>query len=319
MSLFSSSDEQIFESFENLLLRVNEHVASQDYVVILLRIKKFKLGVKRKAWIICDRDDRMKAAKEKKRRHIINRCIEYFFSLVAKRMNDNNDNSWSLKMINDQHNHSFIFADAHSVQRKIALTSEIRNDIAKQLRVQTKSSQILSSFRIFDFIDSSSSDSENSVVINSLFKSRDIYNLKTKLHREFLKSLTSIQALIRELNETNWTYEMQKNVDNHITHLFFVKQTSQIVLKSNYEILVMNCTYKINRYKFSLLVISDQIVLHSNFYVAFCFMKNEITADYVWILQQLRALYVQLKFSNSTIIVTNMKKDLLIRSFVFSH
>jgi hypothetical protein len=106
-------------------------------------------------------------------------------------------------MINDQHNHSFILADAHSVQRKIALTSEIRNDIARQLRVQTKSSQILSSLRIFDLIDSSSSDLENSVVINSLFKSRDIYNLKAKLRREFLRSLTSIQALIRELNETD--------------------------------------------------------------------------------------------------------------------
>jgi hypothetical protein len=201
MSLLSSSDEQIFESFENLFLRVNEHAASQDYAVILLRIKKFKLDVKRKAWIICDRDDRMRAAREKERRHIISRCIECFFSLVAKRMNDSDDNSWSLKMINDQHNHSFTLVDAHSVQRKIALTSEIRNDIAKQLRVQTKSFQILSSLRIFDLIDSSSSDSENSVVINSLFKSRDIYNLKAKLRREFLESLTSIQTLIRELNE----------------------------------------------------------------------------------------------------------------------
>jgi hypothetical protein len=47
--------------------------------------------------------------------------------------------------------------------------------------------------------------------------------LKAKSRREFLESLTSIQALIRELNETNWTYEMQKNSDNHIIHLFFVK------------------------------------------------------------------------------------------------
>jgi CRISPR/Cas system CSM-associated protein Csm5 (group 7 of RAMP superfamily) len=108
-------------------------------------------------------------------------------------------------MINDQHNHSFTFADFHSIQRKIALTSEIRNDISRQLRVQTKSSQILSSLRVFDFIDSFSSDSENSIVINSLFKSRDIYNLKAKFRREFLESLTSIQALIRELKKTNLT------------------------------------------------------------------------------------------------------------------
>jgi hypothetical protein len=69
------------------------------------------------------------------------------------------------------------------------------------LQIQTKSSQILSSLRILDSIDSSSADSENSIVINSMFKSRDIYNLKAELRRETLKSLTSIQALIRELDQ----------------------------------------------------------------------------------------------------------------------
>jgi hypothetical protein len=64
-------------------------------------------------------------------------------------------------MINDQHNHSFILDDFHSVQRKITLTAEIRNNVSRQLQVQTKSSQILSSLQIFDFIDSLSSNSEN--------------------------------------------------------------------------------------------------------------------------------------------------------------
>jgi hypothetical protein len=49
MPLLSSSDEQIFESLKNLMLRVNEHVASKDYAVVLLRTKKFKLEVKKKA------------------------------------------------------------------------------------------------------------------------------------------------------------------------------------------------------------------------------------------------------------------------------
>jgi hypothetical protein len=48
MSLLSSSNEQSFKSLKNLIQRVNEHVAFEDYVVMLLRIKKFKLEVKRK-------------------------------------------------------------------------------------------------------------------------------------------------------------------------------------------------------------------------------------------------------------------------------
>jgi hypothetical protein len=73
---------------------------------------------------------------------------------------------------------------------------------------------------------------------------------------------------------------MQKNHENHIIHLFFVKMSSEILLKTNYEVLIMNCTYKTNRYKLSLLIISEQTAMHINFYVTFCFMQTEITTDY---------------------------------------
>ncbi len=196
MSLLSSANKQIFEFLKNLMLRVNEHVASKDYAVILLRTKKFKLEVKRKVWIICDRDERLRESRKEEKRHIINRCIECLFSLTAKRMNDNDDSSWVLKVINVQHNHSLNFVDFHSVQRKIAMTSEIKNDIARQLKIQATSFQIISSLRISNSIDDSFVDSKNSEIINSLIKSRDIYNLKTKFRRDSLKSFTFVQTLI---------------------------------------------------------------------------------------------------------------------------
>ncbi len=49
ISLASFEDEQTFESLKDLILRVNEHVDSRDYAVVLARIKKFKLDVTRKA------------------------------------------------------------------------------------------------------------------------------------------------------------------------------------------------------------------------------------------------------------------------------
>jgi hypothetical protein len=44
-------------------------------------------------------------------------------------------------------------------------------------------------------------DSEHSYIVNSLLNARDIYNVKAVMRREVLESLTSIQALIRELNQ----------------------------------------------------------------------------------------------------------------------
>lgn len=60
-----------------------------------------------------------------------------------------------------------------------------------------------------------------------------------------------------------------------------------------------------------LLIISDQTALHTNLYVAFCFMTKEITFDYTWVLQQLHALYVALNLPNSTVIVTDIKRGLM--------
>ncbi len=81
------------------------------------------------------------------------------------------------------------------------MNAEIRNDISRQLQIQTKSSEIFTSFRISEFIISS--NLENFEEFNSMFKSRDIYNLKVELRRESLKSLTFIQILIRELKQEN--------------------------------------------------------------------------------------------------------------------
>jgi hypothetical protein len=192
---------------------------------VLLRAKKFKLKVKRKAWIIYDRDEQLKKARNEERRYTINRCIKCSFFFIAKRLNDNENNSWLLKIVNDRHNHSFTFVEFHFVRRRNVMNADVKNDVSRHLKIQIASSQIISSLRIENSITNIANiNSKNSKIINSMIKSRDIYNLNTKLRCESLKSLSSIQALIRELDqEENWTYAMQKNHENHITHFFFVK------------------------------------------------------------------------------------------------
>ncbi len=71
------------------------------------------------------------------------------------------------------------------------MTSEIKSDISRKLTVHIASSKILFIFRLdFAFNDD----------FNLLLKSRDIYNVKAKLRRDDLDSLTSIQVVMRELN-----------------------------------------------------------------------------------------------------------------------
>lgn len=114
-----------------------------------------------------------------------------------------------------------------------------------------------------------------------MFKSRDIYNAKTIIRRDILDSLSSIQTLMKKLNENeNWDFNYKISCVNKLTHLFFSRSSFQKILQFNSEVLIMNYTYKINRYRMSLLIIIDQIDLNIIFYVAFAFIDHEYTSDY---------------------------------------
>jgi hypothetical protein len=49
MILSFSFEDRTFDDLDHLLRFINEHARSEDYAMILLRIKKFKLNVKCKA------------------------------------------------------------------------------------------------------------------------------------------------------------------------------------------------------------------------------------------------------------------------------
>ncbi len=86
------------------------------------------------------------------------------------------------------------------------ITSNIKSEISRQLIVQIAFSKILFSLRL------SHAESSNNRMINSndnrminsndnsLIRSRDVYNLKTELRRNELDSLSSMQALMNQLN-----------------------------------------------------------------------------------------------------------------------
>jgi hypothetical protein len=189
------------------------------------------------------------------------------------------------------------------------------------LKIQIASFKIIFIVRLSD-----SNFALDSSFLNSMIKARDVYNIKTQMRRDELEFMTSVQALMHELDVENWTFFFRKDRLNQITHLFFFKESSQKILKVNYEVLIINCTYKTNKYKMFLMIIFDQIALHKIFYVAFCFMTKEKQNDYVWVMKQLKdlcivillkivnerkALYHQLNLSYSTVFVTNMKRDLI--------
>ena len=73
----------------------------------------------------------------------------------------------------------------------------------------------------------------------------------------------------------------EKNVaTEQLKYLFFVKKSSQLMLELNCKVLILDATYKTNRYKLLLLVITRVTALNTSSYVGFAFMKAEYTPDY---------------------------------------
>ena len=150
------------------------------------------------------------------------------------------------------------------------MTDEVKQNIEQQSRTQATPATILTSLRL------SGNDSED-----PLFKSKNIYNARAAIRRRTLSPLTSIQALMKFLNQTEYYLQYEKNEADQITRLFFFKESSQQILSVNHEVLLMNCIYKTNKYRLPLLVICGVTTINTTFYVTFCFLSSEYTENYV--------------------------------------
>lgn len=73
----------------------------------------------------------------------------------------------------------------------------------------------------------------------------------------------------------------------------------------------MDCTYKTNKFKMPLCIITGITSLNTTFYVGFCFMFQEFADDYLWLLQQLALLYIHVDVPRPKVILTDGEKGLI--------
>lgn len=165
---------KVYDSLEDLIKFVNTHASTQGYAVITARSKLSKKGIKRKVHLRCDRGGKSSGPLGRKRQHAGTRMTQCPFSIIAKL--DPISQRWGFVVHIAHHNHEPTKASSHPALRKLAYTDEVKSDISRQVQVQTAPGKILSSLRL-----NADADEET-----SLFKARDLYNLKAKMRREAL-------------------------------------------------------------------------------------------------------------------------------------
>ena len=137
---------------------------------------------------------------------------------------------------------------------------------------------------------------------DNIFIFQNIYNVKIKLKYKRLNKYTFTQILFKILNRDNWFVRtfLNENI-KRMRRLFFVNKHMKFFFLKNFEIIMIDCTYKINKYKMFLMILIKHIALNIFLY-RFCFFRKK-KKKLKWILKHVKKLYAQLNFKNSNVII----------------
>ena len=140
---------------------------------------------------------------------------------------------------------------------------------------------------------------------------QDIYNLCHELKAELMRGKSSIEAMLYELETKGFEFNYQLDENGHITLLFFAHPQSLFLLKRYSDILLMDCTYKTNRFRMPLLDILGSTGLNHTFFVGFVFLSGETEEDYSSALKMLHEIMNVQEITFPNVIVTDKDQGLM--------
>jgi hypothetical protein len=102
-----------------------------------------------------------------------------------------------------------------------------------------------------------------------------IYNAKQKRRLEILCGRTPMQALLQYLEESEWVMDYSLDDKNRVDALFFAHPDSIKLCRSYNSVILMDCTYKTNKYNMNLLDVVGITSFNTTFFVCFVFLPEE--------------------------------------------
>lgn len=119
---------------------------------------------------------------------------------------------------------------------------------------------------------------------------RDLYNIKREHRRIIQQSVGIVEAAIHRLQAENFYTEYGINEQRELDFLFLSHPDSIKMLRQFNDVILLDCTYKTNRYNRPLLNICGVTGSNHTINVALCFLPGEREEHFVWALRQLDKL-----------------------------
>lgn len=92
---------------------------------------------------------------------------------------------------------------------------------------------------------------------------------------------SNLQALFEEFGQSDFIYDIERDESGHLTHQFFAHPLSMKLTKTYFDVFVMDCTYKTNKFKMPLLDVVGVSSFNGLFYSCFTFLRKEEESDYI--------------------------------------
>lgn len=99
----------------------------------------------------------------------------------------------------------------------------------------------------------------------------------------------STQVLMSLLHSNGYVHDFSTNdVTNQLEALFFVHPTSFNIWRAFPHVVIIDATYKTNKYNMPFVEIVGVTSTHKTFCIAFAFISEEKTKNYTWVLECLK-------------------------------
>ncbi|KAJ9565500.1 hypothetical protein OSB04_001466 [Centaurea solstitialis] len=265
---------KVFHSREDLVEWVQQVGRSMGYAIVIKRSVRKASGVMSKVCFMCDRGGVCRSKKISSR-NTTTKKINCPFALIGKYVKAYN--WWTLRVICDKHNHDHaqhIRMQGHPYAMRL---SENEAQLVEDLSTQyLKPREILIALK------------EKNV--DNLSTLKTIYNARQKFRRTKNAGRTEMQVVMSFLKQQGYVYESRANeTTNELEDLFFAHPKSLELWRAFPDVVLIDATYKTDRYRLSLLEIVGVTSTGVTFCLAFVFMQKQRECGYVWALNCLKS------------------------------
>jgi hypothetical protein len=261
----ASPPDSVYDSYEEAYSALKSHGIEHGYGFVLKQSKPHNSDIRTRYYFQCDRfRDYQSIATTLSTSTRGSGCP---FKLTIFQIK--NSSQWVLTVTDSNHNHErSLNPSAHNVYRR--RTQEQKDIIQLMTHAGARPMQIMAAIQKED--------------PDTLVSATDVRSDRKAIREEQLNGRTPIETLLDDLSTPEWVFALKKDNDNRVERLFFAHQKQIELLLANPDVILMDCTYRTNKYKLPLLHILGCTNLQTFFSVGFCFLRNETEGDYYWAL-----------------------------------